>query len=58
VTDGDMVAFATALLRCASRKDIARDDTPQLRLSIGLRKEDGGWKIAHEHHSFPLQPTA
>lgn len=53
VTAGDRVAFATALLRCGSTKELAEDDTPRLRLTIGLRKSDGTWKIAHEHHSFP-----
>jgi hypothetical protein len=23
-----------------------------LRLTLGLRKEDGRWVVAHEHHSF------
>jgi uncharacterized protein (TIGR02246 family) len=53
VTADDKVAFATALLRCGSREELAKDDTPRLRLTIGLRKVDGFWKIAHEHHSFP-----
>jgi uncharacterized protein (TIGR02246 family) len=55
VTAGDTVAFATALLRCGSKASLAKDDTPQLRLTIGLRKIDGAWKIAHEHHSFPAE---
>jgi ketosteroid isomerase-like protein len=50
---GDTVAFATALLRCGSRAELAKNDSPRLRLTIGLRKVDGTWKIAHEHHSFP-----
>jgi uncharacterized protein (TIGR02246 family) len=53
VTAGDTVAFATALLRCASAEELAKDDTPRLRLTIGLRKIGGAWSIAHEHHSFP-----
>jgi uncharacterized protein (TIGR02246 family) len=53
VTAGETVAFATALLRCGSREELAQDDTPRLRLTIGLKKVDGAWKIAHEHHSFP-----
>jgi uncharacterized protein (TIGR02246 family) len=53
VTAGDTVAFATALLRCGSQEELAKDPTPQLRLTVGLRKGDGVWTIAHEHHSFP-----
>jgi uncharacterized protein (TIGR02246 family) len=53
VTSGETVAFATALLRCGSAEELARDGTPRLRLTLGLRKVDGAWHIAHEHHSFP-----
>jgi uncharacterized protein (TIGR02246 family) len=53
ITAGDTVAFATALLRCGSKAELAKNNRPQLRLTIGLRKVDGTWKIAHEHHSFP-----
>jgi uncharacterized protein (TIGR02246 family) len=55
ITAGDDVAFATAVLRCGSKEGLKKDDTPRLRLTIGLRKEDGRWQIAHEHHSFPLE---
>ena len=55
VTAGDTVAFATALLRCGSTQELAKDSTPRLRLTIGLRKIDGSWTIAHEHHSFPAE---
>lgn len=48
ITAGEDVAFAYALLRCAT----AQDSTP-LRLTLGLRKERGRWVVAHEHHSFP-----
>jgi uncharacterized protein (TIGR02246 family) len=52
VTAGDDVAFAHALLRCASQDELRRN--PDNRLTIGLRKEGGRWVVAHEHHSFPL----
>jgi uncharacterized protein (TIGR02246 family) len=55
VTASETVAFATALLRCGSKDELAKDSAPCLRLTIGLRKVDGAWKIAHEHHSFPLE---
>jgi uncharacterized protein (TIGR02246 family) len=53
VTAGATVAFATALLRCGSAKELAHDGSPRLRLTLGLKKIDGAWHIAHEHHSFP-----
>jgi uncharacterized protein (TIGR02246 family) len=58
ITAGDDVAFATAVLRCGSKEELTKDDTPRLRLTVGLRKERGRWQIAHEHHSFPLQTSA
>ncbi len=56
VTAGDTVAFATAVLRCGSAEELAKDGTPRLRLTLGLRKIEGAWHIAHEHHSFPSEP--
>jgi uncharacterized protein (TIGR02246 family) len=53
VTAGETVAFATALLRCGSAEELANVREPRLRLTLGLRKVDGAWQIAHEHHSFP-----
>jgi uncharacterized protein (TIGR02246 family) len=53
VTAGDDVAFAHALLRCGTEEELQRDPENRLRLTIGLRKQDGRWLITHEHHSFP-----
>lgn len=53
VTAGADVAFAVARMGCTepgpngTRKDL------EFRLSIGLRKMNGQWMIAHEHHSVP-----
>lgn len=57
ITAGEDVAFATAVLRCGSKEELRKDDTPRLRLTVGLRKEGGRWRIAHEHHSFPLEKS-
>jgi uncharacterized protein (TIGR02246 family) len=53
VTAGDDVAFVHALLRCGTEEQLAKDPDNRLRLTIGLRKEDGRWVVVHEHHSFP-----
>jgi uncharacterized protein (TIGR02246 family) len=53
VTAGTDVAFAHALLRCGTAADLDNDPDNRLRLSVGLRKENGRWIVAHEHHSFP-----
>jgi uncharacterized protein (TIGR02246 family) len=52
ITAGTDVAFATAIGRCA---DLSSGEKVQLefRLTMGLRKLDGRWRITHEHHSIP-----
>ena len=57
VTAGNDVAFAHALLRCGTVDELRKDPGNRLRLTIGLRKENGRWAVAHEHHSFPLSPS-
>jgi uncharacterized protein (TIGR02246 family) len=52
VTAGDEVAYAYALLRCGTPQELADNPENRLRLTIGLRREDGRWVVAHEHHSF------
>ncbi|MFC6016607.1 nuclear transport factor 2 family protein [Plantactinospora solaniradicis] len=54
ITAGSDVAFAYALLRCGTPRDVAANPDNRLRLTFGLRREDGRWVVAHEHHSFPL----
>jgi uncharacterized protein (TIGR02246 family) len=53
VTAGADVAYAHALLRCGTPDEHAANPDNRLRLTIGLRKEQGRWVVAHEHHSFP-----
>ncbi|MFI6042726.1 YybH family protein [Nocardia sp. NPDC051321] len=53
VTAGTDVAFAHALLLCGTAEDFAKDPGRRLRLTLGLRKENGRWVVSHEHHSFP-----
>jgi uncharacterized protein (TIGR02246 family) len=52
VTAGGDVAFVHALVRCDSPEGRAAHPERRLRLTLGLRKEDGRWTVAHEHHSF------
>ena len=54
VIAGDDVAYAHALLRCGMPQELADNPENRLRLTVGLRKEDGRWQVAHEHHSYPL----
>jgi ketosteroid isomerase-like protein len=52
VTAGTDVAFARALLRCGTEAEFAEDPDQRLRLTVGLRRQDGRWVVTHEHHSF------
>jgi uncharacterized protein (TIGR02246 family) len=54
VTAGDDVAFAYALLRCGTDAEFREEPERRLRLTMGLRKDDGRWVVTHEHHSFAL----
>lgn len=58
VTAGAEVAYAYALLRCGTPEELADNPENRLRLTIGLRKQHGGWVVAHEHHSFADASTA
>jgi uncharacterized protein (TIGR02246 family) len=54
IAAGEDVAYAHALLRCGMPDELAENPQRRLRLTLGLRREDGRWVVAHEHHSFPL----
>lgn len=49
ITAGEDVAFAVVIMRCGA----GTAGGFLFRLTIGLRKIDGDWRITHEHHSVP-----
>jgi ketosteroid isomerase-like protein len=55
ITAGEDVAFAVAIMRCGSATSSGPPEEGGFlfRLTIGLRKIDGRWRVAHEHHSVP-----
>ena len=53
VTAGSDVAFATAKGNCVNIDRAGRREPLEFRLTMGLRKIDGKWRIMHEHHSLP-----
>ncbi|MBN9486880.1 MAG: nuclear transport factor 2 family protein [Alphaproteobacteria bacterium] len=53
ITAGEDVAFAAAIMRCADAS--SAEGGFLFRLTIGLRKIDGDWRITHEHHSVPAE---
>ena len=53
ITAGKEVAFIAATMRCAGLKPDRQPEELEFRLTVGLRKIEGRWAIAHEHHSVP-----
>lgn len=53
ITAGADVAFATAKGRCVNINRAGKREPLEFRLTIGLKKFDGNWRILHEHHSLP-----
>lgn len=49
VAAGQDVAFVTCEIHC----DGTSAGTLDLRLTLGLQRQDGEWVITHEHHSVP-----
>jgi len=53
ITAGSDVAFATAIGNCVTIDSSGKREPLEFRLTMGLRKIDGRWRIMHEHHSLP-----
>ena len=45
IAAGETVAYSHAIVKIF--------DT-EVRLTVGLRRQDGRWLVAHEHHSYPI----
>src|SRR3984957_7896694 len=52
VTCGEDVAFVTAVGRCTCHYPDGKREPLEFRLTMGLCKIDGRWRIMHEHHSL------
>ena len=53
IVAGSDVAFAVALMRCGGTDEGGVHSELDFRLTIGLRKAGGRWRVVHEHHSVP-----
>jgi uncharacterized protein (TIGR02246 family) len=53
VSCGEDVSFATAVGRCVTTDESGRREPLEFRLTMGLRKVGGRWRVMHEHHSLP-----
>ena len=54
ITVGADVAFGHSLNRMRGTKTGGSAQDLWFRATLGLRKTDGGWRIAHEHSSTPF----
>jgi uncharacterized protein (TIGR02246 family) len=50
---GQEVAFATATGMCVNIDPNGKREPLEFRLTLGLRKIAGRWRVMHEHHSLP-----
>jgi uncharacterized protein (TIGR02246 family) len=53
VTAGGDVAFATAVGHCVNIDKEGQREALDFRLTMGLLKIGGRWRVTHEHHSLP-----
>jgi uncharacterized protein (TIGR02246 family) len=53
VSCGEDVGFATAVGRCVNIDGNGQREPLEFRLTMGLRKIGGRWRVLHEHHSLP-----
>jgi PhnB protein len=54
IVAGSDVAFCHCLTRMSGTKVGGQENAIWFRQTLGLRREDGAWKIVHEHQSVPF----
>lgn len=54
ITAGDDVAFCHSLNRISGTRGDGEETDIWVRETLGLRKIDGEWRIAHQHQSVPF----
>jgi uncharacterized protein (TIGR02246 family) len=54
ITYGDDVAYGHYLCRCGGTGEGGEEKAGWTRATVGYRKTDGRWRIAHEHFSVPF----
>ena len=54
VTCGDRVAFATSINHISGKRTSGEKSDIWVRATVCFRKDDGAWKVAHEHVSVPF----
>jgi ketosteroid isomerase-like protein len=54
ITAGNRVAFATSLNHIIGKRTNGEETDVWVRATIGFVKNEGRWKVAHEHFSVPF----
>lgn len=58
ITAADEIAFAHYICSCGGPDEKGEIQSCWMRVSLGLRRIDGQWKIVHEHFSAPFDPMS
>lgn len=58
VEGGGDAGFVHFLARCGVVDESGAGQMGWMRVTMGLRRTDAGWKIAHEHSSMPFEPES
>jgi len=53
VTAGEELAFAHGVIRCGGTLPNGKTFEDLVRATFCLRKQEGGWRVAHQHISMP-----
>ena len=56
-TDAEL-AFAHGLTRCGGAGPDGKEMSGWMRLTSCLRRQDGNWRVVHEHFSAPFDPQS
>ena len=54
ITAGEDVAFSTSVIRLSGARTNGERTDVWVRATVGFRKQDGVWKVSHEHVSVPF----
>ena len=58
ITPDAELAFAHGLTRCGGTGPDGKEMTGWMRLTSCLRRQDGNWRVVHEHFSAPFDPQS
>ena len=56
VVGGEDVGFCSFVYNVQGRLRSGEDVDMWVRATLGLRKDDAGWRIVHDHESVPFDP--